>query len=88
MIFDISQDIANILNLTPFLMKIPSFWIFQHTFGPLEQFWDISIASAIHLPHDINWYNGLSNIEYVVFDFSQDIANMYYVLYVLWLARE
>ena len=35
--------------------------------------WDISIASYIHLPHDINWYNGLSDFEYMVFDISQDI---------------
>ena len=76
MVFDISQDIANILNLTPLLMKIPLFQIFWLTFGPLELIWDISIASAIHLPHDINWYNGLSDIEYVVFDISQDIANI------------
>ena len=57
-------------------MKIPSFWIFWHTFGPLEQIWNISIVSAIHSPCDINWYNGLSDSEYVVFDISQYIANI------------
>jgi len=45
-------------------------------FSPLQLIWDLSIASAIHLPHDIYWYNGLSDIEYVVFDISQDIANI------------
>jgi hypothetical protein len=76
MVFDISQNIANILDATPFLMKIPSFWLFWHTCGPLEQILDISIVSIIHLSYDINWYNGLSDFEYMVFDISQDIANI------------
>ena len=36
----------------------------------------MSIASAIYLPHDIIWYNGLSGFKYMVFDISQDIANI------------
>jgi len=79
MVFDISQDIANILNLTPFSMEIPSFWLFWHTFGLLEKIWDISIAPVIHLPNDINWYSGLSDFEAIVFDIFQDIGDFLYL---------
>ena len=79
MVFDISQDIANILNLTPFLKKIPSFWLFWHTFGLLEKIWDTYIASVIHLPHDINWYNRLSDFEAIIFYIFQDIGDFLYL---------
>ena len=36
----------------------------------------MSIAEVIYLPHDIIWYNGLSDFKYMVFENSQDTGNI------------
>ena len=64
------------------VMKIKAWDVFLGAYGILTRFWplranlDTSIASVIHLPYDINWRNDLSDFEYMVFDISQNIANI------------